>query len=176
MSQYGEGIYIGDVGKDTDSPVTDVHIYKNYLYLTKNEAIDIKSNTQNIRIIENTIVDTDLKFNGAITLAVNTEYGKDSNFLISKNKIIGVSNRSGYKPIGVAIGQGNARVTDNLIVEQNPDFIGICLFSTFTNQSARTVYISGNETITAGVAEVEQCGDGGTGARDYGKFVYSLPQ
>jgi parallel beta-helix repeat protein len=170
--QYGEGIYIGDAGQSGQSIVADVHIYQNYLYRTKNEAIDIKSNTSNVNIIENTIKDTDLKFNGAITLAVGTYYGANSNFLVKSNKIIGVSNRSGYRPFGIAVGQGNATLINNLIVEKSSDFIGICLFSTFTNQTANLVHINENQIITSGEPIVERCADGGTGASNHGRIVY----
>jgi hypothetical protein len=171
IGQYGEGIYIGDAKGNAKSLVSEVHIYQNILVRTKNEAIDIKSNTRDIQIIANTIIATDLKFNGAITLAVNIYHGEDSNFLVKNNKIIGVSNRSGYRPMGIAVGQGNASITNNLIVEKNINFVGICLFSTFTNQVANLVNISENEIVTRGKAVVERCADGGTGAKNFGKVV-----
>jgi parallel beta-helix repeat protein len=164
LSQYGEGIYIGDGNDNFNEIINNVTIENNNISNTMNEAIDIKINTKNINIHSNTISNTNLKFNGVITVATSNRYGADSNITITNNNIIGVVNRSGYRPIGIAIGQGNALISDNMIIEESKKFVAICLFSTFVNIEANTVTLGVNHVLTNGIILLKNCGHGGTGA------------
>jgi len=165
LAVYGEGIYIGDGNDIYNEIIKNVTIENNNISNTMNEAIDIKINTKNINIHSNTISNTNLKFNGVITVATSNRYGADSNITITNNNIIGVVNRSGYRPIGIAIGQGNTLITDNMIIEESKIFVGICLFSTFVNKKANSVTLGVNHVLTNGIILLKNCGHGGTGAR-----------
>jgi len=161
LPQYGEGIYIGDGNDNFNEIITNVKIENNHLRNTSNEAIDIKINVKNVDIHLNTIIDTNLKFNGAITVATSTRYGSDANISITDNTIRGVTNRLGYRPSGIAIGQGNAYIANNFISEPSSKFIGICLYSTFVNPDANNISIESNNIVTNGVDIYERC-TGGT--------------
>jgi len=163
VAQYGEGIYIGDGNDNYNEILNHVMIQNNNISNTMNEAIDIKINVNNINIDSNIIKNTNLKFNGAITVATSDRFGADSHVSIRRNAIVGVINRSGYRAIGIAIGQGNALISDNIIVEGGPKFAGICLFSTFVNTKANTITLKNNEVLTGGSDFIENCGHGGTG-------------
>jgi parallel beta-helix repeat protein len=163
LSQYGEGIYVGDGNDNFNEIINHVKIENNTITNAMNEAIDIKINAKNVIIHANTITNTNLKFNGAITVATSDRYGEDSNITISHNTIEGVINRSGYRAIGIAVGQGNALINDNNIIEEGTKFVGICLFSTFVNEKANTVILRGNKVVTNGIAILKNCGHGGTG-------------
>ena len=171
LSQYGEGIYIGDGNDKFNQILKNVTIAGNSISHTMNEAIDIKINTKNVNIHSNIINNTNLKFNGVITVATSNRHGEDSNISISHNNIVGVVNRSGYRPIGIAIGQGNALITDNMIIEENKRFVGICLFSTFVNTDANKVTLENNHVLTTGNSLVRNCGHGGTGANSLAEVI-----
>jgi parallel beta-helix repeat protein len=173
IRQYGEGIYIGNAEKKEQGLITDVTIIRNSIDRSQNEAIDIKGNTRNVQIIENRITNTNLKFNGAITIAVGTRFSENAKYFIEGNLIVGVKNRSGYRPLGIVIGQGNAKVFNNIIIEDHKSFVGICLFSTFTNQVSNLVEVKSNTVITKGMEHSQKCGDGGSSATDFGKFINS---
>jgi parallel beta-helix repeat protein len=164
ISQYGEGIYIGDGNNNFNEVLNNIVIENNHITNVSNEAIDVKINVNNVDIKSNTIIDTNLKFNGAITVATSDRYGDNANVSISSNTIRGVTNRMGYRAIGIAVGHGNASITNNFISETGTKFAGICLFTTFVNTNANTVSIGGNNIITNGITIVEKCGSGGTGA------------
>lgn len=170
-SQYGEGIYIGDGNDNYNKVLNNITIQNNNISKTTNEAIDIKINTNNITIDSNTIVNTSLKWNGAITVATSDRFGAGSNISINKNSIVGVTNRLGYRAIGIAIGHGDALIQDNMIIEQGSHFAGVCLFSTFMNPDANTVTLSNNQVITSGSALVKNCGSGGTGANELANII-----
>jgi len=166
-SQYGEGIYIGDGNNNYDEILRNVEIKDNHITNVSNEAIDIKINVSNINIRSNTIIDTNLKFNGAITVATANRFGEDAQIKISHNLIRGVTNRLGYSSVGIAVGQGNALIDNNVIIESGTKFIGICLYSTFMNNVARKVTINNNDIMTDGRAIVTRCSSGGTGEKEY---------
>ncbi len=161
--QYGEGIYIGDGKGEQNGTISNVRIFQNTIDNASNEAIDIKVNSTNIEIVENILINTNLLFNGAITIGTANRKGVDSHIIVSKNLIYNVSNRSGYRPIGIAIGHGNVEVSENYIVDQSGNFVGICLYTTFANESANRVVVKGNNVLTQGSNLVKNCGDGGTG-------------
>ena len=163
-SQYGEGIYIGDGNENFNEIIDNVIIDNNYIKNTMNEAIDIKINAKHVVINLNTIINTNLKFNGAITVATSDRHGADSDITISHNIIKGVENRSGYRPIGIAVGQGNTIITGNIILEDSTKFVGICLYSTFVNSGANTVMLGSNDIITNGQVFLPNCGNGGSNA------------
>ena len=175
LSQYGEGIYIGDGNDNYNEIINHVTIENNNISNVMNEAIDIKINVNNIDIDSNIIKNTNLKFNGVITVATADRFGADSNISIRRNAIVGVVNRSGYRAIGIAVGQGNALISDNVIVEDGPKFAGVCLFSTFMNGDANTVTLEGNEVLTSGVGFVADCGHGGTGADALANVIEITP-
>ena len=164
LAVFGEGVYIGDGNDKYNEIINNVTIENNNISNTMNEAIDIKINTKNVVIHSNNILNTNLKFNGAITVATSNRYGADSNITISHNNILGVVNRSGYRAIGIAVGQGNSLITDNLISQAGTRFVGICLFSTFVNVNANTVTLGDNYVLTNGILFLANCGHGGTGA------------
>lgn len=171
LSQYGEGIYIGDGNNNYNEFIDNVAIENNFISDTSNEAIDIKINTKNVTVHSNTILNTNLKFNGAITIATSDRYAENSNIIISNNMIEGVVNRSGYRPLGIAIGQGDALIKNNIIKEADERFVGICLFSTFVNAAANTVTLQMNEVTTQGRRLLVNCGSGGTGANALANVV-----
>lgn len=171
-AQYGEGIYIGDGNDDFNEVLTNVKVINNQIFNTSNEAIDIKINTTNVLVKSNTITNTNLLFNGVITVATAARFGADSNIVIKKNTIVGVVNTNGYRANGIAIGQGNAIIKDNVIIENSATFSGICLFTTFVNEEANTVIISGNQVMTSGIEVLEDCGDGGTGTNAPANVIY----
>ena len=163
-STYGEGIYVGDGNNAYNKIIDTVNIKGNTIHHTTNEAIDIKINTTNVNVTSNTIYNIDLKFNGAITVGTSNRYAENINISIEDNSIRHVANRSGYRPIGIALGQGNARIANNRLVEKDKRFVGICLFSTFVNKNANTVVLGTNHISTEGVKILHNCTDGGTGS------------
>jgi len=171
-AQYGEGIYIGDGNEDYNETLNNIEIINNRISNTSNEAIDIKVNTRDVIVKSNTVVNTNLAFNGAITVATAGRIGDDINISILNNTIKQVANRSGYRPIGIAIGQGTALIEGNFIVESNVHFIGVCLFTTFVNKGSNKVKVGDNEIITNGKKTSEQCSDGGTGLNSPATVMY----
>jgi parallel beta-helix repeat protein len=175
LPQYGEGIYVGDGNDNFNEIINQVTIENNNISNTMNEAIDIKINTQDVIIHSNNILNTNLKFNGAITVATSARYGADSNITISNNNIIGVVNRSGYRAIGIAVGQGNSLITSNMISEVSTNFVGICLFSTFVNDDANEVTLGDNYMLTNGIRFLANCGHGGTGVHALATVIEMVP-
>lgn len=163
LSQYGEGIYIGDGNNNFNEVLHNITIENNHISRVTNEAIDVKINVKNVEIKLNTIIDTNLKFNGAITVATSDRYGDEANVNIESNTIRNVINRMGYRSIGIAVGHGNTIIKNNSITEAGTKFAGICLFTTFVNLNANTVTIGDNNIITNGNNIIEKCGSGGTG-------------
>jgi len=172
LSQYGEGIYIGDGNNNYNEVLRNITIKNNHISRVSNEAIDVKINVANVDIISNIIVNTNLKFNGAITVATSDRFGEEANVFIDSNIIRGVTNRMGYRAIGIAVGHGNTTITNNFISEPGAKFAGICLFTTFVNANANTVSVSSNNVITNGLTIVEKCGSGGTGANAPANVIY----
>lgn len=171
-AQYGEGIYIGDGNDDYNKIMKNIKIINNQIFNTTNEAIDIKINTTNVLIKSNTLNNINLLFNGALTVATAARFGEDSNIIIKNNKIVGVINTNGYRANGIAIGQGNAIIKDNVIIENGDKFTGICIFTTFVNEEANIVSLSGNKIITSGLEVLLDCGDGGTGVTAPANVIY----
>lgn len=169
-TQYGEGIYIGNGNSDVDALVRDVEVSSNVIYRTGNEAIDIKSNTELIGVVGNRIFDIDLHFNGAITVGTEASIGAAGGYRVLDNLIYGVGNRNGYRPFAIAVGHGNAVIEDNRIMAMGANAIGICLFTTFINSEANSVYLSGNQSLDLNWMVNERCGSGGTGS-DYPAVV-----
>lgn len=164
LSQYGEGIYVGDGNDNFNEVLTNITIAENVISATTNEAIDIKINVKNVDVYANKISDVNLKFNGAITFATSDRLADDGNVKIRNNIINGVTNRLGYIAIGIAVGQGNVLIEGNHISEEGTKFTGICLYSTFMNTLANTVYLGENEILTEGKTLSVNCGSGGSGA------------
>jgi parallel beta-helix repeat protein len=158
LSQYGEGIYIGDGNDNYNEVLRNVIIANNHINNVTNEAIDVKINVESIDIYSNTMVDTNLKFNGVITISTSERYGENSNITIRDNTIRGVINRMGYSSVGIAVGHGNATISNNFISESNTKFIGICLYTSFVNDQAKNVVIQDNNIVTDGRDIVQQCG------------------
>jgi len=166
--RFGEGIYIGDGSytKDRDRlkiqyTVSDVMIRNNIIHHTGNEAIDVKSNAYNVKIVRNSINNINLKFNAAITIATESSFAPLGGYQVEDNVIANISNRSGYRPIGIAAGHGDAIIKDNLIIDGNENFIAICLFTTFLNPELNNVVLENNQLIGTGVPFSDTC-TGGT--------------
>lgn len=166
--QYGEAVYIGDGSYNKDrsglrikSTISNVTITDNIIYNTRNEAIDIKSNAYDIKIIGNSISNIDLQFNAAITVGTEASFSNVGGYHIENNVITGIKNRSGYKPIGIAIGHGDATVINNTIVDNGKNVLGICLFTTFLNPKLNKVTLINNQLIGSGTLMSKKC-TGGT--------------
>ncbi|SQD77342.1 right-handed parallel beta-helix repeat-containing protein [Moritella yayanosii] len=166
--RFGEGIYIGDGSYTQDRrrlkiqyTVSDVMIRNNIIHHTGNEAIDVKSNAYNVKIIRNSINHINLKFNAAITIATESSFAPLGGYQVVDNVIANITNRSGYRPIGIAAGHGDAIIKDNLIIDENENFIAICLFTTFLNPKLNHVILENNQLIGTGVPFSDAC-TGGT--------------
>ena len=168
-AQYGEGIYIGD-GK-AKGKLRNVTIDNNQIDKTLNEAIDIKQNTINAIISNNTISNVSLLYNDAITIGTSSWLTQESHYVLRNNLIYRVDNRSGYRPYGIAIGHGNAIIENNTIIEESIEFVGICLFTTFTNQQSNVITLSKNQILTQGTESIEHCTHGGTNQKNYGILI-----
>jgi len=166
--RFGEGIYIGDGSYTKDRSrlkiqytVSDVMIQNNVIHHTGNEAIDVKSNAYNVKIIRNNINHINLKFNAAITIGTESSFAPLGGYQVEDNVITNITNRSGYRPIGIAAGHGNAIIKDNLIIDESENLIAICLFTTFLNSKLNNVILENNQLIGTGVPFSETC-TGGT--------------
>jgi len=176
--RFGEGLYIGDGSYTKDRSrlkiqhtVSDVLIINNVIHHTRNEAIDVKANAFNVKIISNKINHINLKFNAAITVATESSYAALGGYRIEDNVITNIINRSGYRPIGIAVGHGNTIIKDNLIVDNKDNIVAICLFTTFLNPALNKVLLEKNQLIGAGVPFSEKC-TGGT--KDKAKAVITF--
>jgi len=176
--RYGEGLYIGDGSYTKDKSglkiqytVDDVIIKNNIIHHTRNEAIDVKANAYNVKIVGNNINNINLKFNAAITIATESSFAELGGYEIIDNVITDIVNRSGYRPIGIAVGHGDTLIKDNLIIEDNDNFIATCLFTTFLNPKLNKVTLENNQFIGAGTPFSAEC-TGGT--NDNAKAVVVL--
>lgn len=166
--RYGEGIYIGDGSYTKDKTrlkiqytVSDVTIKNNIIHHTGNEAIDVKSNAYDVKIISNSINDINLKFNAAITIATESSFAPLGGYEIVDNVLTNIANRSGYRPIAIAAGHGDIIIKDNLIINEKDNFVAICLFTTFLNPKLNKVTLENNQLVGSGVPLSEAC-TGGT--------------
>lgn len=176
--RYGEGLYIGDGSYTKDKSrlkilhtVSDVTIRNNIIHHTNNEAIDVKANAYNVKIINNRISNIDLKFNAAITIATESSFAELGGYLIESNIITDITNRSGYRPIGIAVGHGDTIIKDNLIIDDKNKLVAICLFTTFLNPKLNRVTLEQNRYIGKGTPFSEAC-TGGT--KDNSKAVITI--
>lgn len=166
--RYGEGLYIGDGAYTKDKSrlkirhtVSDVTIRNNIIHHTNNEAIDVKANAYDVKIIENSISHVNLQFNAAITVATESSFAELGGYLIENNVITDITNRSGYRPIGIAVGHGDTIIKDNLIIDDKIKVVAICLFTTFLNPKLNKVTLEKNRFIGKGKPFSEAC-TGGT--------------
>lgn len=166
--QYGEGIYIGDGSYTKDRSqlkikytVSNVLVKNNLIHHTGNEAIDVKANAYNVKIIQNRINHINLKFNAAITIATESSFAPLGGYQVVDNVLSNITNRSGYRAIGIAAGHGDTFIKDNLIINDQDKFTAICLFTTFLNPSLNKVTLENNKLVGAGLAFSEAC-TGGT--------------
>lgn len=176
--RYGEGLYIGDGSYTKDKSrlkiqhtVSDVMIKNNIIHHTRNEAIDVKANAYNVKIVGNTINNINLKFNAAITIATESSFAALGGYQIEDNVITNIVNRSGYRPIGIAVGHGDTIIKDNLIADENDNLVAICLFTTFLNPKLNKVTLENNLLIGSGIPFSEKC-TGGT--KDKAKAVITF--
>ncbi|QUM84995.1 MULTISPECIES: right-handed parallel beta-helix repeat-containing protein [unclassified Moritella] len=167
--RYGEGLYIGDGSYTEDKSrlkiqytVDDVIIKNNIIHHTRNEAIDVKANAYNVKIISNSINDINLKFNAAITIATESSFAELGGYEIIDNVITNVVNRSGYRPIGIAVGHGDTLIKNNLIIDNNDNdnFLATCLFTTFLNPKLNKVTLENNQLIGTGTPFSAGCRGG----------------
>jgi len=166
--RFGEGIYIGDGSYNKDKTrlkikytVSDIIIKNNIIHHTGNEAIDVKANAYNVNINQNSIHDINLKFNAAITIATESSFAPLGGYQVVDNVITNITNRSGYRPIGIAAGHGDTIIKDNLIISDKDKFVAICLFTTFLNPDLNKVILENNKLVGLGVPFSEAC-TGGT--------------
>ncbi|QUM76615.1 right-handed parallel beta-helix repeat-containing protein [Moritella sp. 24] len=176
--RYGEGLYIGDGSYTKDKSrlkiqytVSDVMIENNIIHHTRNEAIDVKANAYNVKIFENTINDINLKFNAAITIATESSFAPQGGYTVEKNVITNIVNRSGYRPIAIAVGHGDTIIKDNVIVDETKNLVAICLFTTFLNPKLNKVTLEHNMLIGSGIPFSANC-TGGT--KDKAKAVITV--
>lgn len=162
-NQYGEGIYLGDGSLKTQHSVADIIVRNNVIQDTTSEAIDIKINANNVRVENNFIRNVDLKFNGAITIGTEAAYLQGGDYFVLGNEIQAVTNRSGYRPLAIAVGHGNTQIFDNKIEIQDSKAIAICLMTTFMSENFNLVWLKNNTYIGSGVKLNKECGSGGTG-------------
>ncbi|QFI37490.1 right-handed parallel beta-helix repeat-containing protein [Moritella marina ATCC 15381] len=166
--QYGEGIYIGDGSYSKDRTrlkirytVSNVLVKNNLIHHTGNEAIDVKANAYNVKIIQNSIDHIDLKFNAAITIATESSFAPLGGYQIVDNILSNITNRSGYRAIGIAAGHGDTFIKDNLIINDKDKFTAICLFTTFLNPILNKVTLENNKLVGVGLPFSDAC-TGGT--------------
>lgn len=162
-SQYGEGIYLGDGSLKTQHSISDIKVRNNVIQNTTSEAIDIKINANNVRVENNVIRNVDLKFNGAITIGTEAAFLKGGDYFVLGNDIQAVTNRSGYRPLGIAVGHGNTQIFNNKIEIADPKAIAICLMTTFMDEQFNQVWVQSNLYSGEGRLLNPQCGNGGTG-------------
>ncbi len=173
-SQYGEGIYLGDaLHGHKKAIIYNITVENNLIDSTGNEAIDVKANVHGVAILNNIIKNVNLHFNGAITISTSSDKGNNLDVTVKGNSIVGVNNVNGYRPVGIAIGHGNAIIENNYINESDPKFVGICIYSTFVNQTYNTVKVGENTFITNGADIVNNCSDGGTGLKKGATLVFN---
>ncbi|WAJ70981.1 right-handed parallel beta-helix repeat-containing protein [Catenovulum adriaticum] len=162
-NQYGEGIYLGDGSLKTQHSVSDIKVRNNVIQNTTSEAIDIKINANNVRVENNVIRNVDLKFNGAITIGTEAAFLKGGDYFVLGNDIKAVTNRSGYRPQGIAVGHGNTQIFNNKIEIADAKAIAICLMTTFMDEQFNQVWVQSNLYTGEGRLLNPQCGNGGTG-------------
>ena len=177
QAQYGEGIYLGNgtykkdkSGLAVSQTVHNIDVIGNYIYNTNNEAIDVKSNAYNVNIVGNYISDVNLKFNAAITIGTEASFASNGGYLVEKNTITNVHNRSGWRPIGIAVGHGDTIVKDNLIIDNKKITLAICMYSTFLNPKLNKVRVQNNQLIGQGSLLDANC-TGGTTANAHAKIA-----
>lgn len=135
MKPYAEGIYVGQ-GASLKDRSHDILIQGNRLFRIGNEdnwgeAIDIKCQSYNIRVIENVIQDVVLHSGGAITaLFDNCNYPEDEtnpSIVIARNEISGVRKLSGgWNGAGILVGGNGIVVTGNKVSHTDgPSFMAV---------------------------------------------------
>ena len=146
-NEFGEGIYIG-TGKYSNDATNNIVVSDNIISGVTAEGIEIKPYTRDIRVIDNTISSTNLKYAGAITVAVGPRTVEDGNYEISGNRIFDVTSRQ-YSVAGIVVGQGNADIRDNIVWDVEGGR-GIRVYTTFVLEGANNVVIANNTVWTPG--------------------------
>jgi hypothetical protein len=132
---YAEGIYIGS-GADLNDRSHNILIKGNRLFRIGNEdnwgeAIDIKCQSYNIRIVENSIQDVVLHSGGAITaLFDNVSYPEGAttpSITIARNKIRGIRKQTGgWHGAGIMVGANGITVIGNDVSDtEGPSLIAV---------------------------------------------------
>ncbi|GLQ30285.1 hypothetical protein GCM10007876_07630 [Litoribrevibacter albus] len=152
-SQYGEGIYVGS-GKESNCGVKNVAIEGNSISHTTNEAIDIKYNVSDVLIKNNDISDVDLAFNGVITLSTSDFPKVDGRYQVISNRISNFSNRNGYKAVAVAVGNGSALISGNVVI--NKDGLFVKYYKSLLSNSFDRVVIESN-SLSGGITYSNIC-------------------
>ena len=135
MKPYAEGIYVGQ-GASLKDRSHDILIQGNRLFRIGNEdnwgeAIDVKCQSYNVRILENTIEDVVVHSGGAITVLFdNANYPDGANsagVIVARNTIRRVRKCSGgWTGAGICIGGNGVIVSDNIIIDTvGPSFIAV---------------------------------------------------
>ncbi len=138
---FGEGIYIGE-GNDYTDGANDIIIKDNEIYNTNAEAIDIKIPSYNILIENNYIHNINVNSQGAIVVALNSNFVKyDANVVIRDNIIHNVTTRK-YDGNAIVVASGNTWIYDNTIWDIHSYAIDV--YQDFNNPKSKNVYIWNN--------------------------------
>lgn len=112
--EYGEGIYLGSGATGVVDATSDVVIEGNEIFLTSNEAIDVKRHVTDVAIRHNQIHDVSPYYGGAISLGLNKNSWGPANYIVEYNKIWAV--RSGlYYAQAIAVAHGPTTIRHNVI-------------------------------------------------------------
>ncbi len=153
---YGEGIYIGTGAKPGDK-TNNILVKGNSIKDTSAEAIEVKPHAQYVDVIENTIEKVNLKYSGAITIAISARYAPNSHTRVIGNTIKDVTTRR-FSIAGIVVGNGTTEVIGNTVSDVQGGR-SIRVVKAFHNSNARNVVIK-NNTIYGGKIAIND-GDSG---------------
>ena len=112
--EYGEGIYLGSGSTGVVDATSGVAIVGNEIFLTSNEAIDVKRHVTDVTIRHNRIHDISPYYGGAISLGLNKNSWGPANYLVEHNRIWSI--RSGlYYAQAIAVAHGPTTIRHNVI-------------------------------------------------------------
>ena len=110
----GEGIYIGTGTPGGVDLINNVIISNNTIDAVTDEAIDIKTPSTNISIVDNTITNVDTHTSGAIVIHLNNEASDDPNISLERNIVRGVTRSSEFRDGNCLVVQATVTVINNV--------------------------------------------------------------